>query len=253
MDKRVNTIIRTFSDNEIALNRLVVTSFIRYNKLRIEGGYLAPFVVTDQNELEKEINILSKDCTIEDVINIFELSIPKTEQITNGAVYTPKYIRDYIVNNVLNSATKEVTNSIYGDISCGCGAFLYTLLLALHERTHIPCKELLHKLYGVDISSISIGRAKIVLSLAALKYGELIEEDDFRLYNGDSLIFDFKSLPEVAANGGFDILVGNPPYVRSKNIDIVTKKNLPLWETSKIGNADLYIPFFEIGDRKSVV
>ena len=54
-------------------------------------------------------------------------------------------------------------------------------------------------------------------------------------------------MPGVSENGGIDIIVGNPPYVRSKNIAVETKKNLPLWSTSKVGNADLYIPFFEIG------
>jgi hypothetical protein len=43
------------------------------------------------------------------------------------------------------------------------------------------------------------------------------------------------------------VIVGNPPYVRSKHIDAKMKQNLSRWSTSKIGNADLYIPFFEIG------
>ncbi len=247
MDKKINTFIKTFSDNELALNRLVVTSYVRYKNLCVEGGYLAPFVITDEDELNEEIGMLSKECAIEDVINIFELAIPKAEQTTNGAVYTPKYIRDYIVDQVLSSTDKDLANCLCADISCGCGAFLYTLMVEIRKRTHQTCKEIIHKLYGVDISSTSIGRAKILLALVALESGETIEQEDFLLRSGDSLTFDFKSMPGVSENGGFDIIVGNPPYVRSKNIDAETKRNLPLWSTSRIGNADLYIPFFEIG------
>ncbi len=247
MDKRINTFIKTFSDNELALNRLVVTSFVRYKNLRVEGGFLAPFVMSGKDEPIEETGILSGKCEIEDVINIFESAIPKDEQTANGAVYTPKYIRDYIVNRVLHSANKDLANCLCADISCGCGAFLYTLMTEIHNRTHVPCKEILHKLYGVDISDTSIGRAKILMALAALEHGETVENEDFRLYQGDSLTFSFTSMPGVAENGGFDVIVGNPPYVRSKNIDAETKKNLPLWRTSKTGNADLYIPFFEIG------
>ena len=86
-----------------------------------------------------------------------------------------------------------------------------------------------------------------MLALVALQNGEVIQEDTFNLFAGDSLTFNFQSMPNVANNNGLDIVVGNPPYVRSKHIDKETKKNLPLWNTSKVGNADLYIPFFEIG------
>ena len=247
MDKKVNSLIKTYSDNELALNKLVVTSYIRYNNLNVKDGYLMPFVVTEEKELKEEIELLSKSCTIEDVINIFELAIPESEQTVNGAVYTPKYIRDYIVRRVLDHANKELSELLCADISCGCGAFLFTLLVEIHERTNLSCRDILQRLYGTDISSNSIGRAKILLALAALEYGETIYNEDFRLYTGDSLIYDFMSMPAVCENGGLDIIVGNPPYVRSKNIDVETKKNLPLWSTSKIGNADLYIPFFEIG------
>lgn len=206
MDKKVNLLIKKYADNELALNKLVVSSFVRFNGLTVNGGYLAPY-----------------------------------------AVYTPKYIRDYIVNQVVHSVKKPLKSCLCADISCGCGAFLFTLLEKIREQTTLPYKEILHHLYGVDISAVSIERAKILLSLVALLHGEFVCEEDFRLYCGDSLTFDFKSLPDMAESNGFDIIVGNPPYVRSKNIDAETKKNLPLWKTSKVGNADLYIPFFEIG------
>lgn len=247
MDKNINILIKKYSDNESALNKLVVSAFVQAQNLTITDGYLASFIDNEPNDLDEDIEFLSQRCSIEDIIHIFELAIPQSERTTNGAVYTPKYIRDYIVKQILHSTKQPLAECLCADISCGCGAFLYTLMEEIHQRTLLSYKIIIQHLYGLDISAVSIGRAKILLALGALQHGETIEENDFHLLCGDATTYDFKAIPTVATNDGFDIIVGNPPYVRSKNINTEAKKNLSLWETSKVGNADLYIPFFEIG------
>lgn len=247
MNKNVYSLVKKYSDNELLLNKLVVSAFVHCNRLSVNEGYLASYIAEKEDGLDDDIAILSSECSVEDVINIFELAIPKEEKTANGAVYTPKYIRDYIVGHIVHSTRKPLENCLCADISCGCGAFLFTLLEKIRECSALPCRSILHHLYGIDISSTSIGRAKILLALVALKNGESVCEEDFRLYCDNTFTYDFKQLPEVAENSGFDTIVGNPPYVRSKNIDVETKKSLSRWNTSKIGNADLYIPFFEIG------
>lgn len=242
MDKNINIIIKKYSDKADLMNSLVVTAFLRCHHLEAGTGFLAQFV--DLN-LDKQAPLCS--ISLEDVITIFELAIPEAERTANGAVYTPSYIRNYIVGQVLHSSARPLDVCLCADISCGCGAFLYTLAESIHERTQLPFVKIYHHLFGVDISEMSITRAKILLSLVALIHGEYIIEEDFNLFTGNSLTFGFMHLPTVYENGGFDIVVGNPPYVRSKHIDLATKQLLPRWQTSRIGNADLYIPFFEIG------
>ena len=66
---------------------------------------------------------------------LFELAIPDAEKTANGAVYTPKYSRDYIVRQVMHSVEKPLAECLCADISCGCGAFLYTLAEYIHEHT----------------------------------------------------------------------------------------------------------------------
>ena len=77
------------------------------------------------------------------------------------------------------------------------------------------------------------------MSLLALTYREDIEEFNFNLFVGNSLEFNWfcDKSDIIRANEGFDIIIGNPPYVRSKNIDSKSKELLKFWETSKIGNA----------------
>lgn len=247
MDKIINLILNKYTNNEILFDKLIVSSFVLHNKLDVKSGFLTSFIATKKDGLQSDIETLSKVCTIENVISYFELVIPQAEKTTNGAVYTPKYIRDYIVKHVLRKINKPISECLCADVSCGCGAFLYTLADYIHTKTKIPYIEIYHNLYGIDISSMSIRRAKLLLSLVALVHGEQAEESDFNLYCGNSLIFDFWNMPGVKDNQGLDIIVGNPPYVRSKHIDDNTKQYLSRWRTSKMGNTDLYIPFFEIG------
>ena len=181
MDKKINTLINKYTDDELLLDKLVVSSFVRHQNLDVYKGYLAQFVAEEKDGLEQDITLLSSELTLEDVISIFELAIPQAEKTTNGAVYTPKYIRDYIVNHVFSSARKPLAECLCADISCGCGAFLFTLADYIHTKTGESFTAIYRNLYGTDISEISIRRAKILLALVALAHGEAVEENCFNL------------------------------------------------------------------------
>lgn len=238
MNKELQSIINQYAEQDLCLESMVVSSFVINNSLTVQTGLLAEYYLEDI----PIIGIVS----IEDVINVFELAIPKAERTKNGAVYTPKYIRDYIVERVVATGNRELQRCLVIDIACGCGAFLYTLANYLYINCGLSYREALQHLYGVDVSALSVNRCKILLSLAALQNGEILNDDDFKIFQGNSLSFDFVSMDGVAENGGFDIVVGNPPYVRAKHIDNESKALLPNWKVAKTGNADLYLPFFEI-------
>ena len=64
--------------------------------------------------------------------------------------------------------------------------------------------------------------------------------------------FDWKSaFPEVFEQGGFDFVIGNPPYVEVKNYNVelpymaIYIKNV--YASSRNGKIDLAIPFIEKG------
>lgn len=245
MNKKLQQFIDKYAADEQMIDSIVVTTFANENHLNV-GGFLKPYML---NQIPLDVLGVSIS-TMEDVIRIFELAIPSSERVTNGAVYTPRFIRDYIVRYVFDSSNnqKRKADWLCADISCGCGAFLYTLAEAIKEaEPELTYQNIYHHLYGVDISATSVHRAKILLALLALLHDEDISESDFRLSVGNSLSFNFMELDGVRENNGFDVVVGNPPYVRAKNIDTDSKKLLSEWETSRCGNADLYIPFFELG------
>ena len=125
----------------------------------------------------------------EDLIELFEFVVSPADKIINGTVYTPKFIRDYIVNEALKSLNNPIDKSLYADLSCGCGAFLFTIALRIHEQTGIPYSSIFNLIYGLDITEYSIERTKILLALLALSNGEDLLEFAFNLFCGKLIIY----------------------------------------------------------------
>ncbi|MEG3617593.1 N-6 DNA methylase [Magnetovibrio sp. PR-2] len=165
------------------------------------------------------------------------------------------------------------------DPACGSGAFLvaaFDYLKAEYNRVNTkiadlspkkmanffdPDREILtHNLYGVDVNAESVEITKLSLWLKTARPGKILDSLDHNIRVGDSLIedanyaylehaFNWKdAFPEVFEEGGFDIVLGNPPYVR---MGLITHMK-PYLETRfgvYHGNADLFCYFYERGVR----
>lgn len=124
-----------------------------------------------------------------------------------------------------------------------------------------PDSEILtHNLFGVDVNEESVEIAKLSLWIKTARHGKVLDslDDNFRV--GDSLIEDSSyayrshgfvwkvAFKEIFDEGGFDIVLGNPPYVRQELL-----KDLKPWLQGRFevyhGVADLYAYFFERGLR----
>ncbi len=121
------------------------------------------------------------------------------------------------------------------DPACGSGAFLNATLKFLKAEHQLidemennfygtplqlnynDNKILENNIYGVDINSESVDIAKLSLWLNTAKKGEKLTTLSDNIKCGNSLIsdeFDWqKEFPKVFENGGFDVIIGNPPYV----------------------------------------
>ena len=72
--------------------------------------------------------------------------------------------------------------------------------------------------------------------------GQLFENDELKKLN--PMDYD-AAFPSIMRDGGFDALVGNPPYVNIENLDAYTKQYFfSSYKTCK-GRTDIYIPFIE--------
>jgi len=252
INKDISKFLNEISDNLPIVNKLIVGAYIEFNKIKIKNNKLILSCIqgNDKDTIKRFIDLIrlsNGKFDFEDVIHLFETSIPSKDISVNGAVYTPSYIKNYIVKETLSKLDDvELYNSRIADISCGTGAFLYTVAQKIKEKTKKSYFDIFRQnIYGLDISDYTINRAKILLSLLAISNGEDKREFDFNLMIGNALEFNW--FDKIENFNGFDIILGNPPYVRARNLSDETKLLLPNWEVTRTGNPDLYIPFFEIG------
>ena len=133
------------------------------------------------------------------------------------------------------------------DPACGSGAFLNAalqFLMAEHKlidemEAKLTGSELIfpniensileNNLYGVDINEESVEIARLALWLRTAKPHRKLSSLNNNIKCGNSLIsdpaiagekaFDWQAeFPQVFAKGGFDVVIGNPPYVNMVNI-----------------------------------
>ena len=166
------------------------------------------------------------------------------------------------------------------DPACGSGVFLimaFDFLKAelgrvndkiaeLKGERHIqdlldPDSEILtNNLFGVDVNSESIEIAKLSLWIKTARRGKVLDSLSGNLRVGDSLIEDSNfayldhaftwetAFPSVFAEGGFDVVLGNPPYVRMEHLKALKPYLEKRYEVVS-DRADLYCYFFERGLR----
>ena len=163
------------------------------------------------------------------------------------------------------------------DPACGSGAFLnqaLDFLLREHEFITVQMQNITgdlatlfvdvekhileNNIYGVDLNDESVEIAKLSLWLRTAQKGRKLNSLNNNIKCGNSLIHDPEvagekafnwqtEFPQVFAKGGFDVVIGNPPYVQLQTMgaisDILSNCG---YETFDKG-ADLYCLFTERG------
>ena len=252
IDRDITAFLTTYSDDLLRVNRIIVATYVQFNNVtNIKNKLLSSYLrESDEEQVKHFISLIRRNSSqfgLENLIQLFEVTIPSGNVTVNGAIYTPHWVKDYIIRESFNRlAEKNLLDVRFADVSCGTGAFLYTIAEQLRDKTGKSFYDIFRQnVFGLDISDYAIERAKIVLILLAKHYGEDHELFEFNLLVGNALAFDWKDA--IPSFKGFDAVVGNPPYVRAKHLDEQTKALMVNWKVTKTGNPDLYIPFFEIG------
>lgn len=166
------------------------------------------------------------------------------------------------------------------DPACGSGAFLNQALdFLIHEHAYVNELEskvrgesivfkdigdhiLERNIFGVDINEESVEIARLSLWLRTATHGRKLNDLSSNIKCGNSLIddpavagakaFDWKKeFPAVFAKGGFDVVVGNPPYVFGGNEGITEVEKgyyKGTYETGG-GKVNLFTLFIEASHR----
>jgi len=175
----------------------------------------------------------------------------KSKRKSHGIYYTPKHIVDYIIKETLGEVLKKtkpknISKIKVLDPACGSGSFLiasYDKILK-HLTKQNPQTSLFAKfdilkenIFGVDLDSQAIEIAQLNLLLKVLSQKARLPELEHNLSSGNSLVsgefdelekyfgekwqeqkpFNFEEeFKEVFEEGGFDVIIGNPPWVSLK-------------------------------------
>jgi hypothetical protein len=154
------------------------------------------------------------------------------------------------------------------DPACGSGAFLvhvFDYLLAEHRRVGAVLGDLFstedyvrkilqQNVYGVDLNEESVEITKLSLWLKSAAKNEQLTSLDDNIKCGNSLIDDpavagrrafnwREQFPEIMNAGGFDVVIGNPPYVNARTIKEFDKSYLRENYSQLHGAYDLYVAF----------
>lgn len=230
------------------LEHILVYSFVKANKIPYQRSKLLnDYMLKGNFDLcEKSyvyFSAITEAFTLETLVELLEYLVMDREKKEKGVVYTPENIKEYMIA----SAFQTFYAPTVLDPACGCGSFLVTIARQLHTKYNLSYRDIIaSKIYGVDVDKAAIRKAKIILELLACLNGEF-SDSNYHLICANLL--DPKTVAKVKrlCPKGFDCVIGNPPYVRFRNMSDQTKPLLRNWSTSSIGNVDLYMPFFEIG------
>ena len=162
------------------------------------------------------------------------------------------------------------------DPACGSGAFLNAalqFLMAEHKLIDemeakvagsaivfqdVENSILEHNLYGVDINEESVEIAQLALWLRTAKPHRKLNSLNENIKCGNSLISDpaiagekafnwQEQFPKVFEKGGFDVVIGNPPYVDIKQMDSIQVEYMFNHYKTAENRINLYSIFIEMG------
>ncbi len=181
-----------------------------------------------------------------------KLADGKVNRKEQGIYYTPTWVVDYIVKFAIEEALKrkgaKADKLRVLDPACGSGTFLlraFDHLMRARNPTGASVQSrfdpetagpllalrtsvLTDNLFGVDLDARAVEIAQLNLMIRAAESRHRLPTLERNVRVGNSVIAEAsvdpcalnwaKAFPEPMGEGGFDVVVTNPPYVRIQNL-----------------------------------
>ena len=255
---------------ELKNDALGIETDKKKGKRKKEGVFYTPSRIT-RGIVEKSIGEYLNDKKL-------ELGLEKLPELTDESIETQRGLSAKAEKHLAfwREYRSKVLSIKVIDPACGSGAFLIAAydylkkeldeindrIADLKGRTQelfdgdemydasLENEYLIKCLYGVDLNPESVEISKLSLWLRTLTKDKPLTNLDDNIKSGNSITeFDFnKEFSKVFSKGGFDVVIGNPPYVRQESLKDI-KSILEEKYATYIGTADLYCYFYELGIR----
>ena len=252
---------------ELKNDALGIETDKKKGKRKKDGVFYTPSRIT-RGIVEKSIGEYLNDKKL-------ELGYEKLPELTDESIETQRGLSAKAEKHLAfwREYRSKVLSIKVIDPACGSGAFLIAAydylkkeLDEINDRiadlkgrtqelfdgdemydTSLENEHLIKCLYGVDLNPESVEISKLSLWLRTLTKDKPLTNLDDNIKSGNSITeFDFnEEFSEVFVKGGFDVVIGNPPYVEQKKIKDIKHILEEKYDTYN-SMADLYCYFYEL-------
>lgn len=199
----------------------------------ISENTILPNIIKSWSLIDKDLNLFLLQFETDNKSSLIEFYIKNNKSLFD--------LLKLLIKKFNSENLKDVIKNIkIIDISCGSGSFLfysYKLLYKIYHILEISDNNVnnifKNNLFGIDIDSEAIDILKFRILLDLIINDEIVEdlnylENNFVAYNSllgnnkkeykKSIFFINKTFKSIIDNGGFDIVLGNPPYLEYRNV-----------------------------------
>lgn len=195
------------------------------------------------------VNFLKKyniSTDLENIVALFESLLEEHHKNENGIIFTPKYITEYMVENLLGNLTEYNKSLSIIDPCCGCGIFLISAAEMVSEKFNVDiCDVVNNNIYGIDIDADNVRHCDLILRLLCAKHGRDYHTVRPNIICHNSLKCKWTEEFNVES---FDYIIGNPPYINPHDMNKENARFLKeTFSTSKGGTFNIFYAFIEYG------
>ena len=197
-----------------------------------------------------------------DLCSAYEKTYHRSTSTKEGVFYTPADIAQRIVREALGKARAPRAGLLLLDPACGSGVFLLAAFESLARTPRHARRVVCASLYGIDKDPAAAMLTRFVIARAyELRSGKTVDGEIrealcAHIQEGNTLLDSFSAtslggvFPEAAARGGFDFVVGNPPYGLSREGRLSAAENELLkrsYAAYREGKINKYLAFMARG------
>ncbi len=174
---------------------------------------------------------------------LYTAMMPGDYRTQHGAYYTPPALCEGLLEMATEAGVDWRTARIL-DPACGGGAFLSPVARRMAESlkdrdAKFAVQDIQRRLQGFELDPFAAWISQVILEVTL---GELCHEAGTRL---ESMVRVCDSLEQTVDGEGFHLVVGNPPYGRTRLSPALRKK----FQRSLFGHANLYGVFTDLALR----